>query len=46
MYIDRDDIQRLERKLERPSQRKVIVQGVDTDGLTAAAIAAKLSSAS
>jgi hypothetical protein len=46
MYIDRDDIQRLERKLERPSQRKAIVQGVDTDGLTAAAIAAKLSSAS
>ena len=46
MYIDRDDIERLERKLERPSQRKAIVQGVDTDGLTAAAIAAKLSSAS
>jgi hypothetical protein len=46
MYIDRDDIERLERKLERPSQRKAIVHGVDTDGLTAAAIAAKLSAAS
>lgn len=46
MYIDRDDIERLERKLERPSQRKTIVHGVDTDGLTAAAIAAKLSAAS
>jgi hypothetical protein len=46
MYIDSDDIERLERKLERPSQRKAIVHGVDTDGLTAAAIAAKLSAAS
>lgn len=45
MYIHRDDIERLDRKVERPSQRKAIVLDVDTDGLTAAAIAAKLSEA-
>jgi hypothetical protein len=46
MYIDRHDIERLERKLERPTQRAKIVEDVDTEGLTAAAIAAKLAAAS
>jgi hypothetical protein len=46
MYIHSDDIERLERKLERPTQRAKIVEDVDTEGLTAAAIAAKLSAAS
>lgn len=45
MYIHRDDLERLDRKVERPSQRKAIVLDVDTDGLTAAAIAAKLMAA-
>jgi hypothetical protein len=42
MYIHSDDIERLDRKLERPTQRAKIVEDVDTEGLTAAAIAAKL----
>lgn len=46
MYIDREDIERLDRKIERQSQRKQIVESVDTEGLTAAAIAAKLAQAS
>lgn len=46
MYIDRDDIERLDRKVERAAQRKAIVHSYDTDGLTAAAIAAKLAEAS
>lgn len=46
MYIDIEDIERLERKIERQSQRKAIVQSYDTEGLTAAAIAAKLAQAS
>jgi len=46
MYIHYEDIQRLERKLERPTQRAKIVEDVDTEGLTAAAIAAKLAAAS
>lgn len=46
MYINRDDIERLDRKVERQSQRKLIVESYDTDGLTAAAIAAKLAEAS
>jgi hypothetical protein len=46
MYIHRDDIERLDRKLERPTQRAKIVEQVDTEGLTAAAIAAKLAAAS
>lgn len=45
MYIHRDDLERLDRKVERPSQRKKLVEEVDTDGLTAAAIAAKLMAA-
>jgi hypothetical protein len=45
MYIHREDIERLDRKLERPTQRAKIVENVDTEGLTAAAIAAKLSAA-
>jgi hypothetical protein len=45
MYIHREDIERLERKLERPAQRAKIVEDVDTEGLTAAAIAAKLAAA-
>jgi len=46
MYIDRVDVERLDRKIERQSQRKQIVESVDTEGLTAAAIAAKLAQAS
>lgn len=46
MYIDHDDIERLDRKIDRASQRKQIVASVDTEGLTAAAIAAKLAQAS
>lgn len=46
MYIDREDIERLDRKIYRASQRKQIVASVDTEGLTAAAIAAKLAQAS
>jgi hypothetical protein len=46
MYIHREDIERLERKLERPTQRAKIVESYDTEGLTAAAIAAKLAAAS
>jgi hypothetical protein len=46
MYIHREDIERLERKLERSTQRAKIVEDVDTEGLTAAAIAAKLAAAS
>jgi hypothetical protein len=45
MYIHYEDIERLERKLERPTQRAKIVEDVDTEGLTAAAIAAKLAAA-
>jgi hypothetical protein len=45
MYIHSQDLERLDRKVERPSQRKAIVLDVDTDGLTAAAIAAKLMAA-
>lgn len=45
MYIHTDDIERLERKVERATQRAKIVEEVDTDGLTAAAIAAKLAMA-
>lgn len=46
MYLAGEDLERLERKVERSSQRKAIVDDVDTDGLTAAAIAAKLAEAS
>jgi hypothetical protein len=46
MYIHYDDRERLDRKLERPTQRAKIVEDVDTEGLTAAAIAAKLAAAS
>ena len=46
MYIDHEDIERLDRKIDRASQRKAIVETVDTEGLTAAAIAAKLAQAS
>jgi len=45
MYIHIEDTERLDRKLERPAQRAKIVEDVDTEGLTAAAIAAKLSAA-
>ena len=45
MYLDLDDIARMERKIERPTQRAKIVDDVDTEGLTAAAIAAKLAMA-
>jgi hypothetical protein len=46
MYIHYEDIERLDRKLERPAQRAKIVESYDTEGLTAAAIAAKLAAAS
>jgi hypothetical protein len=45
MYIHHDDLERLDKKLERPTQRAKIVEEVDTEGLTAAAIAAKLAMA-
>ena len=45
MYIHYEDIERMERKIERPTQRAKIVETVDTEGLTAAAIAAKLAMA-
>lgn len=46
MYLLDEDIERLDRKIERTAQRKQIVNEVDTEGLTAAAIAAKLAEAS
>lgn len=46
MYIHSEDKERLNRKVERQSQRKAIVESYDTEGLTAAAIAAKLAEAS
>lgn len=46
MYIHSEDRERLARKVERQSQRKAIVDDIDTGGLTAAAIAAKLAEAS
>lgn len=46
MYIHYEDMERFNRKIERVSQRKDIVKSYDTDGLTAAAIAAKLAEAS
>lgn len=45
MYIHYEDLERLDRKIERPTQRAKIVEEVDTEGLTAAAIAAKLAMA-
>lgn len=45
MYIHYEDLERLDRKAERPTQRAKIVEAVDTEGLTAAAIAAKLAMA-
>jgi hypothetical protein len=46
MYIHSEDMERLNRKVERATQRKAIVESYDTEGLTAAAIAAKLAEAS
>lgn len=46
MYISAEDAERLDRKVERAAQRKAIVLSYDTEGLTAAAIAAKLAEAS
>jgi hypothetical protein len=43
MYIDSEDLERVDRKVERASQRKKLVEEVDVEGITAAAIAAKLS---
>jgi hypothetical protein len=45
MYVQRDDLERLDRKVERFSERKKIVQEMATDELTAAAIAARLAGA-
>jgi hypothetical protein len=42
LYINRDDLERLDRKIERFTERKKIVEEMATDELTAAAIAAKL----
>jgi hypothetical protein len=42
MYIGADDMERVQRKVERVSERKQIVKEIDTQSLTAAAIAAKL----
>jgi hypothetical protein len=46
MYLHYEDMERLNRKVERPSQRKSIIEEVDVEGITAAAIAAKLAAAS
>lgn len=46
MYISLEDAERLDRKVERAAQRKAIVHSYDTEGLTAAAIAAKLAQTS
>jgi hypothetical protein len=46
MYISAEDAERLDRKVERAAQRKAIVHSYDTEGLIAAAIAAKLAEAS
>jgi len=45
MYVQRDDLERLDRKVERFSERKKIVEEMATDELTAAAIAARLAGA-
>lgn len=42
LYIHPEDIERLDRKVERMSVRKKIVEDMATDEITAAAIAAKL----
>lgn len=42
LYIDKDDLERLDRKVERFATRKKIVEEMATDELTAAAIAVKL----
>lgn len=44
MYLHREDIERLERKIER-APRKELTEGVDAEGMTAAAVAARLMSA-
>lgn len=41
MYVHADDIERVERKVER-KPRTELIANVDTDGLTAAAVAARL----
>jgi hypothetical protein len=46
MYLHYEDMERLNLKVERPSQRKSIIEEVDVEGITAAAIAAKLAAAS
>lgn len=45
MYLADEDIERLNRKVERATQRKAIVADVDVESITAAAIADKLSAA-
>jgi hypothetical protein len=45
LYINSDDLERLDRKVERFTERKKIVEEMATDELTAAAIAAKLAGA-
>jgi len=45
LYISRDDLERLDRKIERFTERKKIVEEMATDELTAAAIAARLAGA-
>lgn len=42
LYIHADDLERLDRKVERMTQRRKIVEDMPTDELTAAAIASKL----
>lgn len=41
MYVDKGDIQRMERKVER-APRQELVSGVDTGAITASAVAARL----
>lgn len=44
MYLDPNDIGRMEKKVER-APRKELTEGVDSEGITAAAVAARLMSA-
>lgn len=41
LYVDKDDIERLEKKVER-KPREALVSNIDTDGISAAAVAARL----
>jgi hypothetical protein len=44
MYVAPEDIERLEKKVERAPRRELVLD-VDAEGITAAAVAARLMSA-